>query len=143
MKINECNTAGTLVGRVPHGADLLGYLTEVCEKSGVTLGAVSLIGAVSRAQIAYYDQEKKEYRQIGPFEEALEIVSASGNVSLKDGVPFVHLHAVFARESGECVGGHLTEGTTVFACEYTITKLDGPRLERGHDGTTGLFLWKE
>lgn len=142
MKINECRVTGMLTGRVPHGADLLGYLTEVCEKSGVTLGAVSLIGAVSRAVLAYYDQDKKEYRPVGPFEEALEIVSASGNVSLKEGKPFVHLHAVFSRESGECVGGHLAGGTIVFACEYTITKLNGPSHERGPDETTGLSLWK-
>ncbi|MFZ2446797.1 MAG: PPC domain-containing DNA-binding protein [Syntrophobacteraceae bacterium] len=141
MKINM--TPGRIiVGRLKKGEDLLGGLERICAEEGIKLGEVTALGAVKGARIGYYDQDKRQYFYL-EFKEHLEILALVGNVSLKDGKPFVHAHVTFGNEKGEAVGGHLAEGAEVFACEYSIREyLSAAALERAHDEATGLFLWK-
>jgi predicted DNA-binding protein with PD1-like motif len=74
--------------------------------------------------------------------EPMEIVSLYGNISLKDGKPFVHAHVVLSDEKGNARGGHLLPGSSpVFACEITIEEFEGPELIRGFDERTRLALW--
>jgi predicted DNA-binding protein with PD1-like motif len=72
----------------------------------------------------------------------LEITSLTGNVSIKDGKPLVHVHVTLADKKGNAFGGHLAEGTIVFACEVCIQVFQGEPLKRGFDKTTGLPLWE-
>jgi predicted DNA-binding protein with PD1-like motif len=71
----------------------------------------------------------------------MEIVNVHGNVSIRDGEPFVHAHILLGDPQGKVFGGHLLQGTKLFACELFIDELSGPALERRHDARTGLFLW--
>jgi hypothetical protein len=64
-----------------------------------------------------------------------------GNISVKDGRPFVHAHAVLADKNGNTKAGHLLEGT-VFAAEVYLRELKGAKLERKYDEVTGLSLWE-
>jgi len=127
-------------GRLPHGGDLLQEITDLARREGIELGTVSAIGAVRRARIGYYDQEARVYRERelpGP----REICSCLGNISLKDGEIFAHLHVVLADGEGGTSGGHLCPGSIIFAAECRIEELRGRRLERGYDEATGLSLW--
>lgn len=130
-----------VMGRLGHGKDLLEELTGLADKLGVRLGRVRAIGAVKKARLGYYDQERREYRF---FELArpLEVTGLIGNVSLKDGRPMVHAHVTLADEEGRAWGGHLVPGTVVFACEFVMEILDGPELVRELDDETGLPLWR-
>ena len=133
---------GRIMGRVPQGEDLLGYLNQVCLGENIEAGQVSAIGAVNKARIGFYDQTKQEYGFID-LDEPLEIVSLMGNVSLKDGKPFVHAHVVLGDHEGKLFGGHLAEGAPVFACEFIITKFSSNQaFVRGLDQGTGLPLWQ-
>jgi len=127
--------------RLPKTSDLLGELTALCARENVTRGMVSLIGALECAQIGYYHQDTHEYAGM-TVNEHVEILSGQGNVSLKDGKPFVHLHLVLGRSDGSCLGGHAAEGCRIFACEAVILVLDGPELVREPDEPTGLALWR-
>lgn len=130
-----------LLGRLNPGDDLLESLTALCLKEGVSLGLLEAIGAVRQARIGYYDQQKQRYcHRI--FDVPLEIAGLHGNVSLKDGEPFVHAHVTFSDREGAVLGGHLASGTIVFACEFVLHCLEGADLERHYDGETGLYLWR-
>ncbi|MEW6425743.1 MAG: DUF296 domain-containing protein [Bacillota bacterium] len=134
-------TARRIMGRLKKGDDLLAALTRECENAEITLGEVRALGAVSRARAGYYDQTGREYKYIER-EAPQEILALVGNVSLKDGRPFVHAHIVFSDEEGRAWGGHLAEGTIVFACEFIVREyLSEERFERRFDDETGLFLW--
>jgi predicted DNA-binding protein with PD1-like motif len=131
----------TFMVRMPQGEDLLAAVAAVVRETGVRLGVFSVIGAVSAAAFGYYDQKRRQYQTIirpGAF----EIVTGSGNVTLKDGSPFVHAHILFADETGNSFGGHLMSDTFIFAAELCLQELEGEPLVRQHDDTTGLFLWK-
>jgi len=137
----EASSKRILTGRLEKGADLLEALTGICREAGITLGRVEAIGAIERGRIGYYDQDAREY-VFTDVPGAHEIVSLAGNVSIKDGESFVHVHVALAGVDGRVVGGHLAPGSVVFACEYVIQELDGPPLARARDEATGLPLWK-
>ena len=128
------------MGRLAHGADLLEELTRIVVERGIRLGRIEAIGAVQRARIGFYDQETRAYLY-NDLDYPLEITLLSGNISIKEGQPFVHAHVTLADEAGRAVGGHLAAGTIVFACEFMIQAFEGPVFERRLDETTGLPLW--
>ena len=102
---------------------------------------MSAIGALSRAELGYYDQLSHEYGTIF-LDEPVELASCSGNISMRDGRPFVHAHAVLSDRTGGTFGGHLTSGT-IFAAELYLQELSGLPLKRVSDSITGLKLWGE
>lgn len=127
--------------RLATGSDLLAELERHVRETGIRLGWLSGLGAVSRAGLRYYDQEAKVYRDL-VLDRHLELVGLEGNVSLLDGDPFVHAHITLADDAGRAFGGHLGPGTQVFAAEILLTALEGPPLERQPDERTGLKLWR-
>ncbi len=130
------------VGRLDHGADLLDELTLFCARNTITTASVEAIGAVQKARIGYYDQQQREYLY-NEIDQPMEITKLVGNVSIKDGDPMVHAHITLADRQGRCFGGHLAQGTVIFACEVIIRELAGPQLIRQYDEETGLYLWEE
>ncbi len=136
-------TARRIMGRLSMGDDVLAALTKCCELHNVRLGEVRALGAVSKARFGFYDQSVRKYHFI-ELDKHLEITSVIGNISLKDGKPFIHAHVTFTDDKGTALGGHLAEGTIVFACEYVIHEYQSDQIpERGYDEETGLFLWKK
>lgn len=131
----------TIIGHLERGSDLYDGIAKIAIEQSIKVGRVTGIGAVQKAKLAYYDQKAMKYYDI-ELDEPLEIVSLYGNISAKDGTPFVHAHVVLADEQGNGKGGHLLPGgTPVFACELTIEEFEGPELARGFDDKTGLTLW--
>ena len=128
--------------RLPHDADLLQSLTQFVVKNRIQMATLFVIGAVKRATVAYYDQQEKTYRQLSR-DQNMEIISCFGNVSINDNKSFVHCHALFSNAAGETFGGHLAEGTIIFAAEAHLKEVLGMELVREHDSVTGLALWRQ
>jgi len=128
------------VGRLSHGSDLLEEITDVCRRENIQFAWIEALGAVKRARLAFYNQETHDY-EFFVVDQPLEITKLVGNVSLKDGNPFVHVHITLADKAGNAYGGHLASGTVVFACEFILEIFDGPVLRRELDELTGLSLW--
>ncbi len=137
--LSEYNTGKELLVRLRQGTDLVRSITELARSKRIEVGSLSAIGALKSARLGYYDQKDREYREI-KIDSPHELASCAGNISLKDGEPFVHVHAVLADEAGNTKAGHLLEGI-VFAAEVHLRQLEGPRLERKYDEVTGLSLW--
>lgn len=130
------------LARLPFEADLLEELEKFAAEQSIKVGHVVVIGAVKQAVLGFYDQQSKEYRSLS-FDEPLEILHCSGNLSIKDGAPKAHLHIALGSENGAALGGHLMPGTIVFAAEAVIEELIGPEMVRGYDLQTGLSLWEK
>ena len=140
QKLKNHNVKNTYLLRLDKGDDLLKALTKVVKDNEIELATISGLGAVSKVVYGYYDQQDWEYNFIkkkGQF----EILSLNGNVSIKDGEPMVHAHIMLADDNGNAFGGHLAEGTTVFASEIEIQELDDADKVRKYDEDTGLTLW--
>ena len=140
MLHREFNTGRRFAGRFDHAEDLLASLTAFADEHDIKMAVVSVIGAVISATLGYYDQKKKAYVTYRE-PASLEIISCTGNISLKEGTPFVHAHAVLSDGKGRTTGGHLFSETPVFAGEFYVQELTGSPFSRRHDETTGLMLW--
>jgi uncharacterized protein len=139
-RLLEARAGRAFVGRLGHGSDLVTEIERFCAEHAVLAAWVSAIGAVQRARYAYYEQGDYRYRELST-ETHHEIVGFVGNISDREGRPFLHAHATFADAAGATVGGHLLRGIEVFACEVTIREMTDVALVRVHDAETGLALW--
>src|SRR3989338_27018 len=78
------------------GEDVIPTLEKYCAEHKITAGVFTGIGAVNNIEIGYYDFEKREYHfrsESGDF----EVASMTGNITIVDGKPFIHAHAVLSR----------------------------------------------
>lgn len=125
---------------IKHGDDLHGAISEYCLKNNLKAGLIFAIGALKNANLGFYDQSGKKYLAEA-VKRPLEILSCLGNVSLKDGRPFVHAHLTVSDKKGRVYGGHLESGSVVFACECAILPTTGEILKRKFDKLTALNLW--
>ncbi len=138
--LKDFNFKKIIQGRLFKGDEIISEITKILKEKSINSGLISGIGAVTKAKIGYYDQKTRQYMS-KEFCEPMEILSLNGNVSLKDGEPFAHLHIILSKEDYTTIGGHLFEAV-VFAFEFEIIELHGIAYERGYDEDTGLFLWK-
>jgi predicted DNA-binding protein with PD1-like motif len=136
----EAHTGRTFVGRLATGTDLVAEVERFCTELDIRSAWVSVIGAVSHAAFGYYEQNEQRYLELSS-DSHHEITSFTGNVSMRDGKPFLHAHAGFASRDGAAVGGHVLPGCTVFVGEVTIREMSDVELERVPDEITGLALW--
>ena len=139
MGIKTFDKGRNFLVRVEHDSDFLDFLTDVARKQRLATASFTAVGALKKAKLGFYDQERHAYVDsllAGP----QEIASCVGNVSFKDGAPFVHAHVVLADQSGVVRAGHLLAGK-VFAAEVHLIELGGRKIERKNDAMTGLSLW--
>ena len=98
-------------------------LTRFCMDQDITNAKISGIGAVKQSEIGAYDTVGKEYIR-KQFPDVWELVSYEGNVTLKDGDPFVHGHVVLSNHDMKTIGGHLFEMTVAAVGEFFLRKFD-------------------
>jgi len=139
--VNEYKRGRAFLGRLPHEGDLLKSIEGFCQESNITLGVFTALGAVKSARLAYYDQASREYKGF-TVDKPMEMVSCTGNISLRDGKPIVHAHLALSDGEGKTISGHLKPGTPIFACEIFIQELLGEPLVRKEDEETGVPLWQ-
>lgn len=143
MFLKQFERGRTFVAKLDYQADLLEELNKICQHEYIKAGYIQVIGAISSLKYGFFDQDEKEYTyNTYAYDESMEIVSCSGNVSVKDGKPFCHMHIIASDKKGKCVGGHLVAGTSVYAAEVVIQEILGEDLVRELDETTKLTLWK-
>ena len=69
-----------------------------------------------------------------------EITSLLGNITQKDGEPYIHLHINAADENLNAFGGHLNECVISGTCEMFVDEISG-NTGRAYDSETGLNLF--
>ncbi|MFA6528463.1 MAG: PPC domain-containing DNA-binding protein [Candidatus Gracilibacteria bacterium] len=121
MKCKKCGN--NLVIRIDKGEEIISCLKKVCEENGIRAGAVTGIGALSKAEVGLIDLKTKQYKT-KKFEGIYEVISLTGNVTMMDGQVRLHLHVALGDEDLNLIGGHLFHGEVGVTCEVIITKLD-------------------
>jgi uncharacterized protein len=89
--------------------------------------------------LGYFDPETAEYvtHETGH----VEICAGLGNVSLRDGKPFIHLHLTVSGKEAAAVGGHAMEGCRAYVVEAYLRKLGGPAPVRQEVQGMTLKVW--
>jgi len=141
MRIYPSNDGAAALIRLARGDDLLERLNEAAAELGYEAATLQIVGAVERLAVAYYRQDTHVYER-HEYDAPHEISGGVGNVSLKDGTPFVHIHVTGSDADGKAVAGHLVDGTRVFMIEAYLRRLDGPAPVRELEEEIGLPVWQ-
>lgn len=121
------------------GEDVLETIEAVAKQYGVRSGQLTLIGAISKAKLGYFDTDAKEYKHF-IVDENVEVVSCMGDISSHEGNLVVHAHMIVADEVGKCYGGHLMAGCEVSVTIELVIIETEIQLIRQRDIATGLNL---
>ncbi len=113
-------------------------LTEFCSKNSIQNGEISGIGAVKNIEIGAFDPGSKSYIH-KKFDKTHELISCMGNITLKDGEPFIHAHITIGDHDMNVKGGHVFEMTVAVVGEFYIRKIDGS-IHRELNGDIGLAV---
>jgi hypothetical protein len=125
--------------RLPTGVELVTALTAYCKAHGIEQAQVLGIGALRAPEIGSYSFAEEAYQSF-TLDGDWEMLTFNGNVSLKDGEPFVHPHVLLGDAEGHVRGGHLF-AAEVRVAELTVHVLQGEPRVRVIDPVTGLSLW--
>ena len=119
------------------GDEVLSGLTELAEGENIQAAQISAIGAFQRAVFAWFDDDRKAFRNI-PVDRQVEVCSVLGDIGSVAGKPAVHVHGVVALPTGETRGGHLLYVWPTL--ELFLTTWPEP-LVKVHDDETDLALF--
>ena len=109
------------------------------EVKGIGCAWINGIGALENPEIGYFSIENKSYNRkhlIGEF----ELTSLIGNISIKEGKPYVHSHVTFSDTNYKVFGGHLFDAKITAAGEF-IMQLGNDDINRKINQDIGLSLW--
>ena len=121
------------------GEEAVRRLQEFAAKERVGGAQVTAIGALSRAKLAYFDWESKQYRA-HPRQRTSR--GGVGDIAIgPDGKSSVHVHAVLGRRDGTVLAGHLLEAHVRPTLEIILTESPA-HLCKVKDPESGLALIK-
>jgi predicted DNA-binding protein with PD1-like motif len=118
------------------GTGLTEGLLAIAKREGIRTAKVDAIGGVNKLRLAYFNSKARKYEE-HEYDEFLEVASLTGNVTLKDEQPFLHLHGTFGRRDMSVLGGHVISGTVFPLLEAVLTPTANRALRR-FDDETGL-----
>lgn len=126
--------------RLNRGEEIISSISDLCRKENIKAASVNGIGATQSVEAGFYSLKKKKYCGYC-FNQNMETLSLLGNISTKDGEPYLHLHIVVSNDEGEALGGHLTKAVISVTAEIFIDTIEVD-INREPDSLTGINLIK-
>ena len=124
--------------RVESGEQVAATLLSWLKQQAIGYAAINGLGAVRSATLSYWNSQTTEYEPHA-LEEQMEVVSLVGNVTVKEGAPFLHIHVSLGRSDLSLVGGHLNEMVVHPNLELWLRPEAQP-VHRAIDESCGLYL---
>lgn len=118
------------------GANLVDEILKIAKKEKIKTARVEAIGGVKKITLAFFNRSDKKYEG-HPFNEFMELTSLLGNITMKDGKPFLHAHCTVAKRDQTVLGGHLISATVFPLVELVMTPTKN-RAKRKFDDELGL-----
>lgn len=127
--------------RLDPGEEVVACLTRLVDQENISLGVVSALGAANDITIGIFDTVEKQYYSCR-YQGDYEISALVGNVSRKDGEPYLHLHITIGNPvTGAVHAGHLSSCTISATLELFLQVWNG-QVGRVFSNTVGLNLLK-
>lgn len=127
------------VVKMEKGDKVISSLTSLADELNINFATVAGIGAVKDPHIAYFVVNQKRYIE-KRYEGNFELLSLKGNIAVKEGKPFCHIHVMLGDAEFKVFGGHLMETEVTVTMEIIIKPLNID-VERTKDGESSLYLW--
>ena len=114
-------------------------LMEIAVKENISNAWINGIGAIDSVEVGYMDVVNKKYQKRN-FNDNYELISLIGNITIKDGVPFVHTHITFSDTEYKVFGGHLFDAKITATGEIILTVADS-NIDRQFNENVGIHTW--
>lgn len=125
--------------RLEQGDDILKTLRAFSNSQRLRASFFEGIGSLYKAVLGHYDFKDTKTYKYETFDEDLEILTLSGNVSTTNQKAMPHAHVSLGRRDFTVIGGHLEEGSLANTVEVRMNKLPG-KLLKAKDEEVGLNL---
>ena len=126
--------------RLDPGEEIVASLTRLVEQENVQLGTVSALGAAGDVTIGIFNTREKQYYS-QRYQGDYEISALVGNVTRKEGEPYLHLHITIGNPvTGEVHAGHLSSAVISATLELFLQVWDG-QVGRKFSDQVGLNLF--
>lgn len=126
---------------VDNHCEITAALAAFCQEKDIRSGIVGGLAAISEATFRFLDPASKQYVD-KTFTEQMEVTCLTGNISRKDGAPYLHIHVTASRRDYTCIGGHLLTAKVNGACELYVEDYGLEDVGRRFDPETGLNLYQ-
>ena len=123
------------------GTSITDEILEIATRDSVKTARVEAIGGVDHLNVAYFNLREKRYEE-HRYDEFLEVTSMLGNITTKDGKPFLHVHGNFGRSDMSVIGGHIISAMVSPTLEVILTPTTNVAIRR-LDEESGLNLVSE
>jgi predicted DNA-binding protein with PD1-like motif len=124
--------------RIDRGEEVMKTLTSFIVEKNIQAGAISGIGALTEAELGYFNRDTKEYQR-RKFDGVYELLSLAGNIAYVDNKPMVHAHCILGDADYRLTGGHLFSGVIAVTGEIYI-KVFSEKFNRALDPEIKLNL---
>ena len=111
-------------------------ILTIAKREKIYTARVEAIGGVRELRLAYFNHESKKYEE-HDYREFLEVTSILGNITLKDGKQFLHVHGTFGRRDLSVLAGHIVSALVFPLLEVVVTPTKN-RAVREFDEELGL-----
>lgn len=136
----RCTNTGVWIVSLERGDAIRESVEGLAKRQGIGAAKIEAVGAVEDAELGFYRLAEKRYVR-KTFGGILELVSLQGNLTLKDGEPFLHAHVAISGEDFFVHGGHLFDAKAGVVIEMFITPF-APPLPRIMCDEIGLARWE-
>ena len=124
--------------RIESGEELNATLKAFLVSHEITFAQMAGLGAVRSATVSYWNSTSQLY-ETHERNEQMEVISLIGNVSMREGEPFAHIHLGLGRHDLSMIGGHFNAAVAHPMLEIWLTPVDATVI-RTLDESCGLFL---
>jgi predicted DNA-binding protein with PD1-like motif len=123
MKVERIGLGGAqdLLVVLQPGDELHASMIQAAAEHRIEGGFLTAIGAVDEVELGYFCVPERVYsRRV--VRDDLEVVSIHGNLSLRDGKPFLHAHGLFTGRDFAAIGGHIFRARVSITLEVFVTQ---------------------
>lgn len=122
------------------GEEATEQLLAFAKEKKLAASQFTAIGAFSKTITGFFDFSIKDYKKTH-FNQQMEVLSLTGDITLFKAEYKVHAHIVLAKEDGTAYGGHLIKGIVHPTLEIIL--VESPvYLQREMDEKSGIPLIK-
>ncbi|QES90945.1 DNA-binding protein [Rhizosphaericola mali] len=120
-------------------ANLLDAFADFVTVNKIPAGSIIGLAAINEATLRFFDPTTKKYID-KTFKEQMEMSNLTGNISTKDGKPYLHIHVTLGRRDYSALAGHLQDAKIRGAGEFIVTPINSD-VERTFSDEVGLNFY--
>jgi predicted DNA-binding protein with PD1-like motif len=114
-------------------------MRKIAVEENISNAWLNGIGAIDNVEVGYMDIGNKKYQKRN-FDGHYELLSLIGNITHKEGEPFVHTHVTFSDTSYNVFGGHLFDARVTATGEMVLLLADS-MINREYNENVGIHTW--